>query len=646
MRYPNLFSEGRIGSLRLKNRVVMPAMGTMLASADGEVSDHMIAYFEERARGGVGLIITEVTSIEYTLGKAGAVHPRVDDNKFIPMLSRLAHAVHKHDSRIFMQLHHVGRQGNSMLTGGLPIVAPSPIPYCVAAEVPRALETVEVKDLVQRFIMGALRCKMAGIDGVELHAAHGYLMNQFLSPQSNKRTDEYGGSFKNRMRFVKEVVEGIKNTCGMGYPVIVRLSIDEFVEGGVHIDEGLKISQYMESIGVDAIDASVGTYESIETVMEPVTFEQGWRTYIAEAVKKKVNIPVITVGVIREPEFAESVLREKKADFVGIGRGLIADPEWCLKSYQGREAEIRKCISCLHCVDNGLTGIHITCAINARAGREIEFQRLEKDGGQRKTVVIGGGPGGMEAARVLASRNFDVVLFEKEDRLGGQINFGNKPRGKDKMTWLVDYLGNELKRLKVNCRFQDQASYEKIKNEDPYAIFIATGGNPIIPKIDGVDQDHVLLAEAALRDYQSFENQKVAVIGAGITGCETAELLASIGNEVLLFEQLPDIATGSGLIGKKDMLAHLEKSKVQIFPNHKLVSIGEKSILVEDLKEHTTIRFHVDKVVISLGIKSDKAVYDSIKDQFDKVFIFGDANSPGKIANAIREGYEKAALLN
>lgn len=645
MKYEYLFKEGNIGKLKLKNRVIMPAMGTMLASADGEVTDHQIAYFEERAKGGVGLIITEVTSVEYLLGKAGSCHPRVDDNKFIPMLQRLADTLHKYDTKVFMQLHHAGRVGNSMLTGGKQVVAPSAVPSQITGETPRALTTEEIKDLINRFATGALRCKMAGIDGVELHGAHGYLICQFLSPFTNRRTDEYGGSFENRMRFAEEIVKGIKKTCGENYPVTIRLSIDEFMEGGITEEEGLKIAKYMESIGVDAINASCGNYESLPTVMEPITYEQGWRVYLAEEIKKAVNIPVIAVGVIREPEFAESVLKEGKADFVAIGRSHITDPDWCNKAQEGREKDIRKCISCLHCVDSAFAGHHMECAINTRAGRELEFKNLEKSGDGRKVVVIGGGPGGLEAARILAERNFKVVLFEKDSELGGQIKYGHKPEGKEKLHWLIDYQRNELENLGVEIRLNTEGKLENVKAENPYVVIVATGAMPFMPNIEGIDRENVYTSEDALSGKSTFEGEAVAVIGGGMTGSEIAEFIANQGNAVYLIEMLSEIGTGCGLINKIDLMQHLFVANVEILTNYKLNSIGEKSIKVQSLKEDKEVELDIDKVVISLGVKSDNELYEKIKNNFNKVYLIGDAASPRNIAHAVREGFEKAYIL-
>ncbi len=643
MKYDKLFSRGKIGKLLLKNRVVMPSMGTILNLTTGEISDHEIAYFEERAKGGVGLIITEFTPID-PLGKSGISHPRVDGPKFIPMLSRLADTVHKYDAKIFMQLSHAGRETFPDFIDGNQPVAPSPIPCGLVGETPRELTLPEIKVLIGKFINGAMVCKQAKMDGIELHGAHGYLINQFISPKTNKRTDEYGGSFEGRLKFVKEIVEGIKQMCGNDFPVSVRLSIDEFAEGGIQIELGVAVAKFLESIGVDVINVSSGIYESFDTVIEPITYDQGWRAYLAEAVKKEVHIPVIAVGVIREPDFAEQLLQDNKTDFVAIGRGHIADPHWCKKAQSGRESEIRRCISCLYCADEVLYD-HIRCAVNAKTGRELEFKSFRYDGDGRKVVIIGGGPGGMEAARVLAKRNFNVVLFEKETRLGGQLNYGSKPPGKAKMLWLLKHLSSQLMQLEVDLRLGVQADIDTVKAEDPYATFVATGASAIIPKVEGIDKDLVCLVQDVLGDSDAFSEQNVAIIGAGMTGCETARLLASQGCHVALVEMLSDIGTGAGLPDKLDIVKRMKKEDIEIFTDHRLLEVKNSAILVEDMKAKRTSEIKVDRVVLSTGMRPNCALYDQLYGQLDNLFLLGDAVSPRRIGNAIQEGFEKAFVL-
>ncbi len=327
MNVQHVFEEGKIGHVSLQNRIVMPGMSTRLASSNGEITDGQIRYYEERAKGGVGLIITEFTTIEYELGRAETNQLRIDDDRFISGFRRLAQSIHKYGTKIFVQLHHAGRQSNSLLTGGKKMVWPIPVTCLAVGEEPRELTTSEVKSLIQKFIDGAYRAKVAGIDGVEVHGAHGYLINQFLSPNTSLRKDEYGGNFENRIRFLEEIIVGIKKRCGDDFPVTVRLSVDEFEDGGLDVPLSQKISRYLEKVGVDAINVSSGNYNTMETIIESPLYEEGWKVYLAEEIKKVVTIPVIAVGNIRDPKYVNTILAEGKADFVAIGRGHIADPE-------------------------------------------------------------------------------------------------------------------------------------------------------------------------------------------------------------------------------------------------------------------------------------------------------------------------------
>jgi 2,4-dienoyl-CoA reductase-like NADH-dependent reductase (Old Yellow Enzyme family)/thioredoxin reductase len=643
--YERLFAKGMIGALETKNRVVMAPMGTMLANADGDVTDHHIRYFEERAKGGVGLIITEVTMVDNELGKVGATHPRADDDRFIPMLSLLADAVHKYDTKIFMQLNHAGRQGNPRFTQGRQSVAPSAIAARGAEEKPRVLTVPEIKDLVGKFQRAAWRCKWAGIDGVELHGAHGYLLNQFISPYMNTRDDEYGGSFENRMKFIGEIVHAIKKSCGHDFPVSMRISADEFVDGGVTLELGKKISQYLEKAGVDVLHISAGTYESSPKMIEPVYYPQGWRVYLAKAIKQVVKIPVVAVGVIREPQFAENVLKAGDADFVALGRGLLADPEWVNKAREGREKEIRKCISCNHCIQAITGGRHVACAVNARAGRELEFSSLPAADQNDKVVVIGGGPAGMEAARVLALRGYQVVLIEKQGQLGGKLSVASKGRGKEKNLWVGDYLSHELKRLKVDVRLNTEASIEELEEENPYAVVLATGTSPLVPQITGLDGSGAIDSEDILLGRKTIEKARVAVIGGGSTGCETAELLAANGNRVTLIELLPQIALDIETTTRIELLERLAQSRVTILTSHKVVKVEGSTLFVERVDTGQESEMLFDSIVVALGTKSNDELAVPLMGRFGRVGVIGDAKRPRKIADAIKEGFSQASVM-
>ncbi|UYZ22404.1 FAD-dependent oxidoreductase [Mesobacillus jeotgali] len=642
MNYPHLFSVGKIGSVTLKNKIVMPAMGTGLASSDGELTEQQIRYYEERAKGGTGLIITEFTTVDFELGRAAANQLRFDDDRFIPGFRRLADAVHTYGARVFVQLHHAGRESSSYLTGGKQIVAPSPVTCEAIGEEPRELSTSEVKDIIGKFVEGAARCQAAGIDGVELHGAHGYLINQFLSPNTNLRKDEYGGSFEKRMRFVEEIIQGIKQQCGADYPVTVRLSVDEFEEGGMDLSLSRKVSRYLEKIGVDGIHASSGNYNTMEKVIESPLFEEGWRVYLAEEIKKEVNIPVFAVGNIRDPQFVESILAAGRADFVAIGRGHIADPDWVRKVADGREKEIRMCISCLHCV---YTKGHIECSVNVRAGREIEFLEMKKINEKRHVVIVGGGPGGMEAARVLAIRGFDVTLIEKNGKLGGQLNLVTDPVYKKKMARYVRYLINEMDRLKIDIRLNLEASVGLIKLMNPDVVLLATGGTPRVPAFEGLELPHVSNYRDVKVENSIFTGQKIAVIGSGMVCHSTSRRLSEQGNDVTLIEILTESARKISPQTRMKLMEKLKTVGIQVITGHSVSEITAEGVILKEDKTGETKAIEVDQIVIAMGVQAYNPLEQYLREIMKNVYVIGDAAGNTSLADATREGFELACAL-
>lgn len=438
----------RIGSLQLKNRMVMAPMATHYADESGAVTDRLKNYYAERARGGVGLIIIESGYI-HPLGRGGLKRLGLHHDRLIPGLKELVDLVHTEGARICSQLHHAGRQINVKATKGMYPVSASSIPAGMEGIVPRTLKIGEIEELIEAFGQAARRSLQAGFDAILLHGAHGYLIHQFLSPLSNTRDDRYGGNFNRRLRFLKEIVHRCREATGKEFPLMVRISASEFIPGGITLRDGQKIAQQLEKWGVDAIHVSGGTHDTQEMELQPMAIPRGCLVPLAEGIKKAVRIPVATVGRIVDPQMAEEILQAGKADFITLGRALLADPEFPKKTQEGRWEDIRPCIGCLQgCRDHLYQGQPITCLVNPQAGVEKEYE-MKPAANRRKVFIIGGGPGGMEAAWVAALRGHDVTLAEKNDNLGGQFHLASLPPGKEEIRFFLEYLIRQLHKLGV-----------------------------------------------------------------------------------------------------------------------------------------------------------------------------------------------------
>ncbi len=644
MAYEKLFQKTKIGSMRLKNRIVMPAMGVSLAQPGGETNEHIITYYEERAKGGVGLIITEITRVEEVYGTAvpnqiGAYHTR-----HIPHLERLAERVHKYGTKILLQLQHPGRENKSSMIDGRQIVAPSPVMCKVTNEMPRELTTEECTGLVKAFVTSAVLAKRSGFDGVELHAAHGYLLGEFLSPYTNKRTDQYGGSFENRIRIMKEIITTIRYMCGRDFVISVRISADEFVEGGLKLDEAIEMIRAFESYGIDVINVSSGIYESAPTIIEPASYPQGWKKHLASAVKKSVNIPVIAVNNIKEPEVAEQLLEEGVCDYIAIGRALLADPQWANKAKEGRADEINKCIGCLYCFKSLFDGSHIKCAVNPRCGREVEYLNPKKDGAGKKVAIIGGGPAGMVAALTLKEREYEPVIFEKDAALGGQLNVADKPILKEKLAAYKNSLITRIERAGIEVRLNTTATVENVKELDPAGVFIATGGTPIIPNLPGVDGANVMTAEEVLLG-KKVPTGSVIVVGGGVTGMETAETLASKGHAVTLVEMTKEIGTGLYRSVLVDYMIRFNKFGINVMKGEAVIEITENGAKLKNTDTAEIQELAADTVILAIGVKPNEALTQEFEAAFDEVIVLGDANKAGRIAEATFDGNGRASTF-
>ena len=652
--FKTLFSGTSIGSMTVPNRIVMVAMGNYMAEPGGVVSDVDVAFYGTRAKGGVGLIVVESTTIDYEHAKSNRRQISVGEDDKIPGLKRLADAVHAHGAVIAAQINHPGRQGVAKDNGVASMPAPSVVDFQSPDKPIHEMSKVEISGIVARYGKAARRLKDAGFDAVEIHGAHGYLVCQFMSTYTNLRTDEYGGPFENRMRFVKEVYQSVRAACGSDFPVIVRISADEnlWFAGkpgqGIRLADGVEIAKYLEKLGVDAISVSNGNFDTMNTIWEPVSYEEGWKTGNAEAVKKAVSVPVIAVSVIRNPDYAERILNEGKLDFIGSARQFLADPDWGVKAKTNRVGEIRRCISCLHCFETlvkaGATAKgQVACAINYQAGREEQYgdEMLIKNGNGRAVAIIGGGPSGMEAAIVLAKRGFRPVVYEKMGRLGGQLNTAALPPKKLKMLWQIEYQTAMLEKLGVEVRTDTAPTVEGLMALDPYAVFIAQGSKPLFPaSIPGLDGDNVYSIIDILEEKVVFSDKNVVVIGSGSTGLETAEFLAGQGNTVAIYEMLEDIGPDLFFQNKIDIMGRLMPFKPGVFTKHRLVRIDGDTATFEDMDTGAKKETVADAFVISLGVAPSTELVDLIKERFDKVFVIGDAIKGGRLEPAISTAYE------
>lgn len=627
MNYKSLFSPIKIGTLELNNRMVMPAMDTGLDTPEHTLSDQAINYYAERSKGGFGLVITEFLCVE-ELGYAGPTQPSIASDDKIDNLTKLTTAVHKGNAKIFAQLHHSGAQTSAKVIGVEPL-SPSGVPHGKYREKVHAMSNEEVYRLIDRFIEAGVRAKKSGFDGVEVHCAHGYLINQFASKYFNKRTDEFGGSVENRMRFATEVIKGIKKANGNDYPVTIRFSADELLESGNTIEDVVPYAMLAEEAGADAIHVSYGTGVS-GGITTPYFNKPAFNVENAAKIKAAVSIPVIAVGRINSPIIAETIIRTGKADLVSLGRQSICDPHFPEKVKNGEEDTIFQCTGCMQrCYHYGTKGGDeldkgVSCMINPFSGKEGRWE-ITKTTNPRKVTIIGGGVAGLEAAWILGKRGFDVKVVEKSDTLGGQIKYACVPPHKNDFAKIISTYKALADKYNVKFELNTEFNDEYLSKDNADVYILATGAKPITINFYGIDSLPSAQANDILCGNEVVCGKKVLVVGGGLVGCETAEFLTSYGNNVTIVEMGPEFAAGGSKAPKLTLLARLKQAGVTMLPNTKLVGITENEISCFNGEEVKLSGFQY--IVFALGSRSENTMKEKLASTGKEYYVLGDANA-------------------
>ena len=635
--FPKLFETGCIGSLTLKNRLIMPPMATNFADKNGQVTDRQIAYYAERAMGGVGLVIVEVSCVDNPVGKGFSGQICIDDDKFIPGLSKLAKAIKRNGAKAAIQLHHAGRQSSSRITGHQ-LVAPSAVAL-PDGEVPRPLTMDEISALVESFAEAARRAKNAGFDGVEIHGAHGYLLSQFLSPLANQRHDDYGGSLENRARFLIEVIKAARGHVGDGYPLWCRLSAVEMGVDGITVEETREVAKMAEKAGVDAIHVSA--HQVGPSRRPPMALPTCYFVPWAQAINEVVSVPVIAVSRI-PPHMAEDVIKDGKADFISIGRPLLVDPYLPQKAQEGRLEDIRPCIYCLTCLDSiRWSKDGVRCVVNPTLGREKESV-LRRARTPKKVVVVGGGPGGMEAARVAALRGHKVVLFDEGKELGGQLILAAKPPFKETLETLRKYLVRQMAKHKVDVRLGQKFTLQMVEKLKPDAVILASGVKPFVPQIKGIDSKKVVQADDVLMGSETGE--RVAIIGGELVGCETAMLLIDKGKKVTIMRRGPKMATKVHEFIREPMLSRLKFKGAVMLTGVDYKEITDAGVVVQTADGEREL-VEADTVVLAAGSTPNTELAADLKRAVKRLVFVGDCVEPRTIMEAVEEGFKAGAAV-
>lgn len=636
MKYHHLLAPGKIGTLELKNRAIMAPMSAALANPDGTVTDELIAYLNARVQGGIGLILTEYAYVQES-GKSSDHQISAASDDKIPGLKKMVDAVHRGGAKIGLQLQHGGRRSIVELQSA------SPIPLDKTQDTPHALTTEEVYQLIRDFVSAAVRAQKAGFDLVEVHCSHGYLLNDFVSPHTNRRTDEFGGGVKGRTRAPVEIIKGIKKACGADYPVSVRISGDDMVTDGNLKRDAAEMAQLLAEAGADLLDVSGGML-GVGYGIAPAAKETGYNVEAAAEIGKVVDCAIAVAGRINEPEYAEEILRAGNAQFVSIGRALFADPDFVKKAEEGREEEILPCVGCLQrCYGSyGHGDVFRSCMVNPFAMRETTLVMTPVET-KKKIVVVGGGPAGLEAAWITAKRGHQVVLFDKNGEPGGQLRAASMPPHKQLLARAIAYYYTMCRKYGVDLRFNTEADKEMILAEQPDTVILATGGTPIIPRIPGIDGIQLRFGSEVLMGKKP-KGDRVLVIGGGSQGAETADYLGDLGYAAAVIEMRDGVALDDHEAARKLLLQRFETNHVRSFTGATVKHVYPDGVDYEkDGKMHTLREF--DDVVLSIGVRSYNPLEEQLKDAVKELHVIGDALAARNAVNALYVAAKTAVAI-
>lgn len=650
-RYNNIFTPLTVKTMTIKNRVVMPPMGSNFGGANGEITEEHIKYYEQRAKGGTGLIILENVCVDFPLGSNGTTQLRLNHDCFIPGLYKFTERLHKYGTCVSVQINHSGASAVPARTG-MQGVSSSNVPSKTGGAIPRELSKEEIIEIVNKYGDAARRAQMAGFDAVEIHAGHSYLISQFLSPIYNKRTDEFGGCAENRARFARMVIEKVREAVGPMFPIMVRISADELLEGGNTLEDTLEYLEYLDA-EIDIYNVSAALNDSLYYQIDANYLEDGWRSYMSKAVRDKFNKPTITTGNIRNPQVAEDILAEGKADLIGMGRGLIADPNWVNKVQSGKEETLRKCISCnIGCAGHRIAlNRPIRCTINPDVVGEDTLQG-RKVNKHTNVVVIGGGSAGLEAACTAAEAGCTTFLFEKKSYLGGLSREIAKLPAKSRINDFPDYLINRANNLKNLIIFTGtEATVENVANLKPDVIINATGSVPLLPPITGLldridkEDSKVRSIFGLIKEIEEFKamdvkGKKIAVVGGGAVGLDVVEFFTEKGADVTIIERLPVIGRDLDIITKIQNMDMLKKKEVRAMTSTSLLEVKDNSFLVENDGKHEDIDF--DFGFVCLGMRGIATLLPEIQKYFEEtnteIINIGDSVRARRIIEGTAEG--------